>query len=364
MNEADGRIAALAEQQFGVFSRKQAAAEGLSEEAMSRRVMTKRWAEMFPAVYRLPGATRTGRQRAMAAVLWGGSESAISHTTAARLLRLDAVRTDELHLTLPSNFGRRSRGFVVHRMAAKDVPRWFEEGSVLNFTGERIETPPSSFKTLREHAFEQARRMGLTSPATLARRFEELGGKGRPGSSRVRRLVGVQTPEMRPLESRLEVKLARLLRASSLPKPERQHRVGRYRLDFAWPNRVEARPGAPRRDRGGGLADRARDLGRRDAPARSDDAARRVGLTPGRGLGAHAESPNFSRLTSNFGGKRAMNEAVRRGCSRSRGGRGRDRASCWCRTTPAARGRRNARARRHRSCRACPAARTRRPSRR
>jgi stage II sporulation protein D len=39
---------------------------------------------------------------------------------------------------------------VVHRMAAKDVPRWFEEGSVLYFTGERIETPPSSFKTLRE----------------------------------------------------------------------------------------------------------------------------------------------------------------------------------------------------------------------
>jgi very-short-patch-repair endonuclease len=33
------------------------------------------------------------------------------------------------------------------------------------------------------------------------------------------------------------VKLARLLRNSALPKPERQYPVGRYRLDFAWPSR-------------------------------------------------------------------------------------------------------------------------------
>ncbi len=57
MNLADLAIAALAEQQFGVFSRHQAAVEGLSEAAMTRRVMTQRWAEVFPAVYRLPGAT-------------------------------------------------------------------------------------------------------------------------------------------------------------------------------------------------------------------------------------------------------------------------------------------------------------------
>src|SRR5204862_3950002 len=85
MNDADERIAALAEMQFGVFSREQAVVAGLSERAMSRRVMSGRWVEVLPAVYRVPGAPRTGRQRAMAAVLWGGDESAISHTTAGRL---------------------------------------------------------------------------------------------------------------------------------------------------------------------------------------------------------------------------------------------------------------------------------------
>ncbi len=141
----------------------------------------------------------------MAAVLWGGSESAISHTTAARLLRVDAVRTDELHLTLPSSFGRRSHGFLLHRMATLPA------GDLVIVDGIRC---TSATRTIIDCA------------ALL-----------NDGSSRVRRLVAVQSPSDRPLESRLEVKLARLLRTSSLPKPEPQHRVGRYRLDFAWPNR-------------------------------------------------------------------------------------------------------------------------------
>jgi stage II sporulation protein D len=39
---------------------------------------------------------------------------------------------------------------VVHRLAAKGLPRWFEEGSVLYLTRERIETPPNALKTRRE----------------------------------------------------------------------------------------------------------------------------------------------------------------------------------------------------------------------
>ena len=238
MNESDVALAALAEQQFGVFSRRQAASVGFSEGAMSRRVMTSRWVEVFPAVYRLPGTTRTGRQRAMAAVLWGGDQSAISHTTAGRLLRLDAVRSDALHLTLPRSIGRRGRGFVLHRTAA--LPR----GDVVVVDGIRC---TSATRTIidcaslldderLEDAFEHARRMGLTSAALLGRRAGEICGRGRPGSAQIRRLLGAQVPGDRALESRLEVKLARLLRASGLPVPERQHAVGRYRLDFAWPS--------------------------------------------------------------------------------------------------------------------------------
>jgi len=39
---------------------------------------------------------------------------------------------------------------VVHRLCAKDVPRWFEEGWVLYLTGEKIDAPADSFKTTQE----------------------------------------------------------------------------------------------------------------------------------------------------------------------------------------------------------------------
>ena len=108
MNEAGRGRRGIAESQFGVFSRAQAAAAGLSEEAMTRRVDdAARGSEVFPSVYRLPGTTRTGRQRAMAAVLWAGTGAAISHTTAARLLRLDAIRSVALHITVPRSHGLR-----------------------------------------------------------------------------------------------------------------------------------------------------------------------------------------------------------------------------------------------------------------
>jgi very-short-patch-repair endonuclease len=237
MNGVEGAIALIAEEQFGVFSREQAAAAGMSEESMSRRVMGNSWERMLPSVYRLPGATRTGRQRAMAAVLWAGPTSAISHTTAARLLRLDSVRSRELHLTVPTNLGVRDDRVEVHH--ARSLPR----GDLVAVDGIRCTSASRTIidcaallddETL-ETAFEQARRMGLTSVSALARRAGELCGPGRPGSSRVRRLLAVQAAGEHALESRLEVKLARLLRNRALPAPVRQHPVGRFRLDFAWP---------------------------------------------------------------------------------------------------------------------------------
>lgn len=236
MNDAEGVIAEIAERQFGVFSREQAAAAGLSERSMTRRVTTGRWVEVLPGVYRVPGATRTGRQRAMAAVLWGGSESAISHTTAGRLLRLDAVRFDAVHLSLPATVGRRAEDLRLHRMTVPTKDAVVVDGiRCTPATRTIIDCASLIDDETLEDAFEQARRIGLTSVAALSRRAGELCGRGRPGSPRVRGLLPAQSPADRALESRLEVKLARLLRASSLPPPKRQFPVGRFRLDFAWP---------------------------------------------------------------------------------------------------------------------------------
>jgi very-short-patch-repair endonuclease len=238
MNEEDRELAALAEQQFGVFSRRQASEAGLSEYAMTRRLMRGRWQQVFPGVFRLPGSTRTGRQKAMAAVLWGGGESAISHLTAARLLRVGSMPVDRVHLTVPYGSGVRSPEIAIHHASALvNTDAVVVDGiRCTSATRSIVDCASMMDDETLEAMFEQARRMGLTSAAVLTRRANELCGRGRPGSARVRRLIAVQNPNDQALESRLEVKLARLLRKSSLPKPERQFPVGRFRLDFAWPS--------------------------------------------------------------------------------------------------------------------------------
>jgi very-short-patch-repair endonuclease len=85
-----------------------------------------------------------------------------------------------------------------------------------------------------EVAFESARRMGLTSPRALALRGATLCGHGAAGSSAIRELLAHQRPGEQAMQYRLEVKTARLLRRSSLPRPERQVRVGNYSIDFGF----------------------------------------------------------------------------------------------------------------------------------
>ena len=91
-------VEAFAASQYGVVSRAQALARGMSESAIDRRLGAGRWVVVFPGVYRVVGAPVTARQHTMAAALWSGG--VVSHNTAARLLRLEAIPKQGLHLTV------------------------------------------------------------------------------------------------------------------------------------------------------------------------------------------------------------------------------------------------------------------------
>jgi very-short-patch-repair endonuclease len=94
-----------------------------------------------------------------------------------------------------------------------------------------------------EDGFERARKLGLVSTASLARRFERLSGRGRPGAPKVRAVLASARPN--PLDSKLEGRTWRMLRSSSLAEPVRQLRIEVmrrkwYRADFAWPELLVA----------------------------------------------------------------------------------------------------------------------------
>ncbi|HVJ95300.1 MAG TPA: hypothetical protein VNC41_00555, partial [Acidimicrobiia bacterium] len=194
------QILALAEAQYGVFSRAQAIAHGLTIAALEHRVKRRSFEALFPGGYRVPAAPRTGRQRAMAATLWLGGDSAVSHLTSGTLLRLDSCKATELDLSVLRDVRRRVDGVRIHRVA--QLPR-IDRVSVdgipcTSATRTLLDVASVLEEEALEVAFESARRMGLTSPSFLAKRAGDLGT--RPGATAIKQLLGHQQPGERSLQ--------------------------------------------------------------------------------------------------------------------------------------------------------------------
>jgi very-short-patch-repair endonuclease len=241
MIEVDRELLAIAEQQYSAVTRGQCLTLGLSPSALERRVANGRLECLFPGVYRISGSQRSGRQLAMAAHLWLGEQSAVSHMTAGTLLKLDGVNTRELHMSVPRDTRRRvtSQPIHVHRpvqLARVDLVSVQGLPST-SATRTVIDCAEYLRAEALEVAFESARRMGLTSPRALAQRADALCGRGKPGSAAIKELLASQREGDPALQFRLEVKTARLLRAHKLPTPVRQFALGKYRIDFAYPPR-------------------------------------------------------------------------------------------------------------------------------
>jgi very-short-patch-repair endonuclease len=236
--KADRIVLGRAEQQYGVVSKRQALRAGLSVDQIKRRTGSGAFEALFPGVFRIAGSPRTGRQRAQAALLWLGDAALISFMTAAALLRLDGCRTRELHVSVPRDNRKRSKTMVTHRTL------WLPRSHRVNVDGLRCTSASRTLVDIAslldeealEVAFESARRMGLTSALALQRAATPVIDAGGPGAGRLRRLLEHQRPGEPALQYRLEVKAARLIRASDLPRFERQVPVGPYHIDFARPD--------------------------------------------------------------------------------------------------------------------------------
>ncbi|MEP6623000.1 MAG: DUF559 domain-containing protein, partial [Acidimicrobiia bacterium] len=202
------------------------------------------------------GAPQTESMAVVSATLGAGGR--VSHATAARWLQLQTeLPASPIHVTVDAR-RRRPRltrvqvealnhsffSVLVHRSSALDERVPTIDG-VPCVTADQvlIDIAPALSSERLESVFERARRLGLVSTERLARRFGEIGGRGRPGTQKIRDLLAQAQPN--PLDSRLEVKAWRMLRASRLADPLRQLRVDLpanrwYRLDFAWPELLVA----------------------------------------------------------------------------------------------------------------------------
>ena len=238
-SDNERRVRELAEKQHGVVSRAQVVDLGVSDGSIARRLRDGLWSRVLPGVFRITGAPETREQLPMAAVLWAGDGSVVSHATAARLWGIEGVRERKVELWVPSPRNPRHELVEAHRGTRIDRADRTNRGSIpvtspvrtLIDLSARMEDDPLLA------AVESAFRAKLCTPDRLAVRVEVLRTSGRPGAGRLAEILAERSGP--PLESVLEAKVWRLLHHTGLPLPQRQHWVslpgGRYRLDFAWP---------------------------------------------------------------------------------------------------------------------------------
>ncbi len=231
----------LAAGQFGVFSFAQAIDAGLSPAGITRRLDAGSLERLLPRVYRVAGVPSTGPQEAMAAALWAGSGAVVSHGTAGLLWSIPGVRGPKVELWVPAPRSPRSNVVRVHRGDRVDRADRTRLGPIPITTPVRtlIDVSGRLEDDRLLAAMEAVFRLGLGTPQRLAARLDALRASGRPGTGRLYRLLVER--DVQPSESALEARVWLLLRRSELPRPIRQHEVstpgGRYRLDFAWPER-------------------------------------------------------------------------------------------------------------------------------
>jgi very-short-patch-repair endonuclease len=219
----------IAESQHGIITRAQLFSIGYSESGIGR-LLRSHLEVVHPGVYRVIGSVRNRHQHLFAACAWLGDDARISHLTAAELLHLHG-KPDDTHMTIrPTNRRGRGSSLVLHRRNIVGDRRLVDGIPCLSAARTIVDCGTLVDEETLETMCASAIRYGIATATTIAARC----GQGHAGSAAVARVL--KYGEVARLASRLEVRLARLLRKSKLPPSIAQYQVGRYKLDRAWPH--------------------------------------------------------------------------------------------------------------------------------
>lgn len=232
---------AIASTQHHLITLAQAVEAGLSKAAVSRRAQSGIWRRVLPAVYSTMPDVAGEHQAAMAATLWAGNGSLVSHSAAAALWRFEGVRSRKVELWIASQRRLRSQLVVVHQGNRLDrADRTALEGIPITTPVRTLIDMSSRLENLTLSAvMEDLIKRDVVDPDRLRARLAALRTSGRPGGGRLEALLDARGagPAM---ESTLEALVWSLILKSGVRLPERQYEVkvpgGRYRLDYAWPD--------------------------------------------------------------------------------------------------------------------------------
>jgi very-short-patch-repair endonuclease len=219
----------------------QARRAGLTEKAIELRLASGRWIRVLPEVFLLAGGKMDDRAWMMAAYLWAGDGSAVSHTSAAALWGLNGFSEREpYHLTTRSKEHTPHKRIRLH--SCFDLSQL--EIEVIDSVG-----VTSVGKTLIdlaafghprfESAFDQCLRQRLVSIDQMWLMIDRPSSFRRRGVRRLRNVLTQRDPQSAPTQSEMEDLFIRMVRSSDIPEPIPQFPVElrneTIHIDFAYP---------------------------------------------------------------------------------------------------------------------------------
>jgi predicted transcriptional regulator of viral defense system len=136
----EDRLFAVADEQLGHFTAKQARACGYTSSMLAHHVARGRFLRLGWGVYRFTRYPHSPHQEIVAAWLTVGPDAVVSHETALHLYGLSDVIPDSIHLTLPRHrrYVRTPPGVTLH---TRIVPIGIDERSTHAQTGVPVTTP-------------------------------------------------------------------------------------------------------------------------------------------------------------------------------------------------------------------------------
>jgi hypothetical protein len=231
----DNDLAALAATQYGVVSRAQVKACGLSDRAIVERVRAGRLHRIHRGVYAVGHTALRGEGRLLAAALACGPAAVLSDATAGGVWGVRPTSAARIDVTVPSDAGRRGPAIVRLRrragLTAADVTR--KDGLPVTSLARTLLDLAAAIPVKQlDRALEQAEILRLLDAGPI----EEVLARnhGRPGAAKLARALAMYRGPQNT-RSPLEHDFLTLLDRHGLPRPIVNGHVMGYEVDAHWP---------------------------------------------------------------------------------------------------------------------------------
>lgn len=240
MYDLDVRLARFCRDHLGIVDRGECATLGLGPRSVDRRLRAGILDLAHPGVYRHAAVPATFEGDVLAAIKAAGpGTAAASGPSAMRLYGARGEWDDRPEITIVGTEHLQLAGTRVRRIDA------LRPGDIHHRFGIPVLAPPVALLLLGASvpahkvatAVHDLVFQRLTTRAKLLDALVAYGGRGRRGTVAFREAIASLDDGGGATQSTLELDLLRLLRLHGLPEPRLQHRVGRFRLDLAYPER-------------------------------------------------------------------------------------------------------------------------------